>query len=60
MKARTLQFIPPDEKSMLQVIKGIHYEDYHWSRVDDAIISDILLQNNVWIVNNKNEEVRPL
>ena len=32
----------------------------HCSTVDEAIVSDILLQDNVWIVDNKNEEVRPL
>ena len=51
--------MPPDEKPMLQAIKLIHYEVYYWSKVDEAIISDILLQDNVWIVNNKNKEVRP-
>ena len=45
---------------MLQTIKLIHYEVYYWSRVAEAIISDILFQDNVWIVNNENEEVRPL
>ena len=45
---------------MLQTIKLIHYEVYYWSRVAEAIISDILSQDNVWIVNNENEEVRPL
>ena len=44
---------------MLQAIKCILYYVYDWSRVDEAIISDILLQNG-WIVNNENEEVRPL
>ena len=37
---------------MLQAIKIIHYEVYYWSRVDEAIISHILLQD-VWIVNNE-------
>ena len=41
---------------MLQTIKCILYQVYDWSRVDEAIISDILLQNG-WIVNNENEEV---
>ena len=60
METKTFQFIPPDEKSMLQTIKLIHYEVYHWSRVDEAIINDILQQDNVWIVNNKNEDACPL
>ena len=47
MRTKTFQFIPPDEKSMLQEIKLIRYEVYYWSRVDEAIISDILLQDNV-------------
>ena len=59
MKTKTFQFMPPDEKPMLQAIKLIHYEVYYWSKVDEAIISDILLQDNVWIVNNENKEVRP-
>ena len=50
----------PDEKSMLHAIKLIHYEVYYWSKVDETMISDILLQDNVWIVNNENKEIRPL
>ena len=60
METKTFQFIPPDEKSMLQTIKLIHYEVYYWSTVDEAIINDILQQDNVWIVNNKNEDACPL
>ena len=51
MKTKTSQFSPLDENSMLQTIKRIRYE---------AIISDILLQDNVWIINTENEEVHPL
>ena len=57
---KTPQSLPLDEKSMLQAIKSIHYEIYYCSIVAEAIVSDILLQDNVWIVDNKNEEVRPL
>ena len=60
MNIKTSQSLPPDEKSMLQAIKSIHYEVYYCSTVDEAIVSDILLQDNVWIFGNKNEEVRPL
>ena len=49
------QSLPPDGKSILQAIKCILYLVYDWSRVDEAIISDILLQNSGWIVNNDNE-----
>ena len=60
MNIKTSQSLPPDEKSMLQAIKSIHYEVYCCSTVDEAIVSDILLQDNVWIVENKNEKVCPL
>ena len=60
MKIKTSQFSPLDENSMLQAIKRIRYEVYYWPRVDEAIISDILLQDNVWIINTENEEVHPL
>ena len=60
MKIKTFQSLPRDEKSMLQVIKCIHYQVYYWLRVDEAIITDILLQDNGWIVDNEDEEVRPL
>ena len=33
----------------MQAIKLIHYEVYYWSRVDETIISDIVLQDNVWL-----------
>ena len=45
---------------MLQAIKSIHNEVYFCSAVDQAIVSDILLQDNVCIADNKNEEVRLL
>ena len=60
METKSFQFVPPDEKSMLQAIKLIHFEVYYWSRVDEAIINDFLLQDIVWIVNIENEDVCPL
>ena len=60
MDIKTSQSLPPDKKLMLQAIKSIHYEVYYCSTVDEAIVNDILLQDNVWIVGNKNEEVNPL
>ena len=52
--------MPPDENSSLQASKYIYFEIYYWSRVGEAIIRGILLQGNVWIVNNENEEFHPL
>ena len=61
MNIKTSQSLPPDEKSMLQAIKSIHhYEIYYCLTVDEAIVRDISLQDNVWIVDKKNEEFRPL
>ena len=45
---------------MLQAIKSIHYEFYYCSTVDETIVRGILFQDNIWIVDNKNEAVRPL
>ena len=45
---------------ILQAIKRIFYQVYYWSRVDEAIISDIILQDNGCIVENENDEARPL
>ena len=45
---------------MLQAIKCILYQVYDWSRVDEAIISYILLQDSGWIVNNDNKDFHPL
>ena len=47
MNIKTSQSLPPDEKSMLQAIKSIHYEVYYCSTIDETIVSDILLQDNV-------------
>ena len=60
MNRKTSQSLPPDEKSMLQAIKSIHYQVYYCSAVNEAILIDILFQDNIRIVVNKNEEVRPL
>ena len=35
---------------MLQAIKRVQYQVYYSSRVGETIISDILLQDNGWIV----------
>ena len=56
IKTKTSQSLPADEKSMLQAIKCILYYLYYWSRVYEAIINDILLQDDVWIVNNGNSQ----
>ena len=50
MNIKTSQSLPPDRKSMLQAIQSIHYEVYYCSVVNEAIVSDILLQDNVGIV----------
>ena len=42
MNMKTSQSLSPDENSMLQAIKSIHYEVYYCSTVDEAIVSDIL------------------
>ena len=55
MKTKTSQSLPPDEKAMLQAVKHIRYQVYNWSKVDETI-SDLLLQDNIWIVENENEE----
>ena len=55
MKTKSSQSLPPDEISMLLAIKCIRNEGYYWPRVDEAIINDILFQDNVLIVDNKNE-----
>ena len=60
MNIKTSQSLPTDEKSMLEAIKSIYYEVCYSLTIDEAIVSDILLQDNVWIVDNNNEEVRPL
>ena len=60
MKLKIYQSLPPEEKLMMQAIKRVHYQIYYSSRVDETIISDILLQDNSWIVGNENEEVHPL
>ena len=58
MKAETSQSLPPEGKWMLQAIKCVHYQVFYPSRLDETIVSDILLQGNGWIVNNKNKVVR--
>ena len=57
MNIKTSQSLPTDEKSMLEAIKSIYYEVCYSLTIDEAIVSDILLQDNV---DNNNEEVRPL
>ena len=60
MKTKTSQSLALEEKSMLQAIKCIHYQAFYSSRVDEIITSDIFLQDNGWIVDKENKEVRPL
>ena len=42
MNMKTSQSLSPDENSMLQAIRIIHYEVYYCSTVDEAIVSDVL------------------
>ena len=61
MKTKTSQSFPPEEMSMLQAIKHVHYQVYYSSRkIDETIISDILLHDICWVVDNENEEVHTL
>ena len=60
LKTKTSQSLTPEERSMLQAIKRVHYQVYYSSRVDETIRSDKFLQVNGWIVDNENEEVLPL
>ena len=48
------------DRSMVQAIKQVHYKVYNLCRVDETIISSILLQDDGWIVGNEDEEVHPL
>ena len=60
IKTKTSQSLLTEEKSMLQAIKCVHYQVCYSSRVHEITISDIFLQDNGWIVDKKNKEVRPL
>ena len=46
MKTKTSHSLPPEEKRVLQAIKRVRYQVFYLSRVDEAIIRDILLQGN--------------
>ena len=59
MKTKTSQSLLPEGKWMLQAIKRVHCQVFYSSRVDETIISDILLQGNGWIVDNENKENSP-
>ena len=43
IKTKTSRSLPPEENSMLQAIKHFRYQVFYSSRVDEIIISDILL-----------------
>ena len=45
---------------MFQAVKCIHYQADGLSRVYEVIISDLLLQDNSWIVSNENKDVHAL
>ena len=60
VKTAASQSLSPKQRSMLQAIKRIHYQVFYWSRIDEAIISDIISQDNGWIVDSENDEARPL
>ena len=56
METKTFQSLPPEEKTMLQVIKRVHYQVFYLSRVNETIVSDILLQGSGWIADNENKK----
>ena len=50
LKTKTSQSIPPDENSMLQAIKRIHYQSYYRLGSDITVIPEIDLSENVWMI----------
>ena len=44
----------PDEKAMLQAITWIHYQLYYWLQSDVALIPEIDLSENGWMIVNGN------
>ena len=60
IKTKPFQSLPIEEMSMLQAIKCVHYRVFYSSWVNEIIIRDIFLQDNGWIVDKENEEVRSL
>ena len=60
MKVKSSQSLPPDPKSIEQAIKRIHYQLYSWMQVDKNIVTELLLEENGWIVNAEDNSVTPL
>ena len=50
MKTKTLLTLPPDPKSMVQVILRIHHQLYYWLRLDSKEIDVINMEKFGWSV----------
>lgn len=48
MKTKTSMSIPPDQHSMVQAIKRVHYQAFHWYRCTDIRIPNISLEDHGW------------
>ena len=46
LKTKTSQSIPPDENSMWEAIKWIHYQLYYWLQSNTCVIPEIDLSEN--------------
>ena len=50
LKMKNSQSIPSDKNSMLQAIKRVNCQSYHWLRSDITVISETDLSENDWMI----------
>eukprot|EP00794_Sanderia_malayensis_P005090 gene5090-biopygen4150 len=48
MKTKTSMSIPPDQDSVLQAIKRVHYQAFHWHRCSDITIPEVSFEDHGW------------
>ena len=56
-KTETSQSLPPEEMSMLQAIKCVHYQVFYSSRIDEVIISDIFCKIVVGLLTKRTKKL---
>ena len=60
MKTKTSMSITPDQDSVLQAIKRVHYQAFHWYRCTDITIPEVSFEDHGWKWDEKEGLVVPV
>ena len=57
LKSKSSMLLPPDPDSIIDVMKRVHYQVYHWIHCSTPLIKSIPLEKSGWIISIEDTEV---